>query len=269
MNKRLNNRHHMIRAVVTFLNENEETFKDQAQYANLLADLRKKAEELEALRTELTILKVPFSTRKALARQTFEYALSCLNRMLIDHAELTRDNHLMATASEVRPRIKMANFSKAMDAAGIVLQLAADHLSAIKGMSRGEEVYNEAVAAQDQYAQYGAKGSYRRNAAKELNARFVAAQDDCIAYIRGPVYTFLFTWSVAYPELFAQFKIHLVIPDYGSRRAKSAEDGEGANAAATAEADTTDGTAADNGAEPVAAEAGDGETAVPAEDPSV
>ena len=254
----------MISAVMTFLNEHEDTFKDKPHYADLLAAMRNKTEGLEKLRNEITNLKVPFATRKEIARQSFEYALTCLNRMLVDYAVKANDSNLLPTAKEVGSNLRGASYIDAMDAASTTIQNAESILDAIKGMSRGEEVYNDAVAAFAHYAEFGAKGRYRRNTTKELNARFEAEQQACLAYIRGPVETFFYTWSVAHPELYAQFRIHRLIPDLGSRRAKTAEDAEAesasdsSNTASTTEvAEGSTAEAEDNtGSDDAEAEAG-------------
>ena len=230
MNKRLKNRHHMIRAVMTFLNEHEDTFKDKPHYAELLANMHKHVEGLENLRGELDTLKTPFASRKELAWKKFVHALTCLNRMMKDFATATSNVDLLVITKEVGPKLGINSVNVALNAAHLVVKNAELYLADIKGLSRGEEAYNEAVAAYASYSEYGVAGRYRRNTAKELNARFEAEQQACLAYIRGPVETFFYTWSVAHPELYAQFRIHRLIPDLGSRRAKTAEDAEAENA---------------------------------------
>lgn len=251
MNKRLNNRQHMIDAVLALLISYEEIFKNVAQFTEIFARFRELVNALNILRAQVGTLRVPFAERRAQAQDNYVLCLSRLCHYIIEVAKESNDDDTLATAQEKLKMVGRGNSRQAIDAGEIILGLAANTQEAIKGMSRGEETLTEAKAAFELFKDYSLKGSRRRTEGSHVLERYKNAQDETVAFIRGTLFAFFLNWSSTYPDFFDLFKRSMRIPDFGAPKSGEEENAEenGNNAAAA------DGSPADQTA--VAEDAGD------------
>lgn len=270
MNKRLNNRQHMIDAVLALLLTYEELLNNVAQFPELFARFREYVSNLNSLRAQFGTLRVPFGERRAAARDNYVLCLSRLCYNMIEVAKASGDKDTLATAEKKLPLLKSGNTRTAIDAGEIVLNLTVGHEEALKALSRGDETMSEAKAAFELFKDYGLKGSRRRTEASHVLERYTELQDETVDFIRSTMYAFVLNWSGTHPELFDLYERNMRIPDFSAARAASGEE----DSAKATDPEDNPGPEADLSEDPVATspEGGDEDTSgedIPSEDMTV